>query len=103
VNILQEFGIDPEDFRWQDLALCAGMDTELFFDKYVEDSTIAEEVDELCLHCPVFAYCHREGKEGSEWGVWGGVYLNGAGKEDEPRNAHKTFEVRQRIEELLNE
>lgn len=101
MNLLEEFGIDPADFRWQDLSLCAGMDTELFYDKYVEDTTIAKEIDELCLHCPVFSYCHAEGPAG-QWGVWGGVYWNGAGKEDEARNAHKTPEVRKAIEELLN-
>jgi len=101
-SILEELGVDPQDFVWQDLSLCDGMDTELFFDKYVEDTVIAKEVDELCLHCPVLAYCHAEGPNGN-WGVWGAVYWNGAGKEDEARNAHKTPEVRQAIEERLNE
>lgn len=89
VNILEELGVDPEDFRWQDLALCAGMDTELFFDKYEKDSVLAKEVDELCEHCPVYEYCKEQGKDGPEWGVWGGVYWNGAGRPDENRNAHK--------------
>jgi hypothetical protein len=101
-NILEELGVDPEDFTWEDLSLCAGMDTELFFDKYVDDSVIAREIDEMCLHCPVMAYCHKEGKNGN-WGVWGAVFWNGAGKEDESRNAHKTAGVREAIEERLRE
>jgi hypothetical protein len=99
-NILEELGVDPDDFTWEDLALCQNMDTELFFDKYVEDPVIAKETDEMCLHCPVLAYCHSEGPKGN-WGVWGAVYWNGAGRPDESRNAHKTPEVWNAIQDRL--
>ena len=102
VSLLEELGIHIEDFTWEKLALCQGMERNLFFDDYESDQEIAKQVDEICLHCPVFKQCYEKGKNGQR-GVWGAVYWNGAGKEDSTQSGHKTEEVRRRIEERLAE
>jgi len=95
-NILNELGIDRDDFQWFHLALCRGMDTNLFYDKYEADVNIAKNIDEACLGCPVIKTCYEFGTENNEHGIWGGVYLN-SGSTDKARNAHKTKEVWKRL------
>ena len=95
-NILNKLGIDSNNIRWQDLALCLGMDTNLFFDKYESDINIATSIDEACLSCPVMKICHETGVANNDYGVWGGVYLS-SGVTDKSRNAHKTKEVWKRL------
>lgn len=97
--IYDALGIDESD-TWQSLALCAGMDTELFYDQYESSPRQAKLVDDICLSCPVRALCLQAGVEGGEWGVWGGVFL-ASGKADSNRNGHKTPEVWKRIREAL--
>ena len=77
------------DLRWDDLALCNGMDTALFYEDYEEDNIIAKNVDEGCLLCPVRKECLQTGVDEKRWGVWGGVYL-AFGSPDQDRNNHKT-------------
>lgn len=83
---------------WEDYANCAGMETRFFHkddnndENYEEDAEIAKITDQICLTCPVIQQCLDKGMKGSEWGVWGGVYLS-AGKVDKTRNSHKTKEV----------
>ena len=101
-ELLQELGIDPERFRWEDLSACSGMDTEIFYSAYESDPVIAKAADEMCLHCPVMKMCHAKGEQG-QWGLWGGVYWNGSGREDAARSMHKTEEVRKRIAKRLSE
>lgn len=74
--------------RWKDKAECLGLDTNLFFDKYEEDSHIAKAVDHICQRCKVNQHCFASGISNKEWGVWGGVYLK-EGKIDKEFNAHK--------------
>jgi len=88
-TILQELGLDPEDFNWWNLAICNGMETNLFYDKYEADINIAKNIDQCCLSCPVIKNCYSSGVENDEYGVWGGVYLN-SGSVDNARNTHKT-------------
>lgn len=96
-KLIDELGLDPEQLVWQDLALCQGIeDNEDLYDNYESDPEIAKQVDEMCLVCPVMKQCAARGAEG-EWGVWGGIYWNGAGKPDKARNLHKTPEVWARI------
>ncbi len=33
-NILNDLGLDPDDFDWYHLSACRGMDTNLFYEKY---------------------------------------------------------------------
>lgn len=95
-NILNDLGVDEEDLDWWDLALCRGMDTNLFYDKYEVDLNTAKNIDEACLACPVIAMCYSRGRENSEYGVWGGVYLS-SGNIDRSKNTHKSKEVWKRL------
>jgi hypothetical protein len=97
-NILNNLGIDEDNIDWYKFALCLGMDTNLFFDKYESDINIAKSIDEACLSCPVIKICYDSGVSNSDYGVWGGVYLS-AGSNDKVRNAHKTKDVWKRIKE----
>ena len=44
-NILNDLGIDEDDFDWWHLAVCRGMDTNLFYEKYEADSNIAKSIE----------------------------------------------------------
>ena len=101
VSIIELLGLDEEDFSWQDLSLCRGMDPEWFCDKYEASSKIAKQVDQICLSCPVMSECLQWGLDNSEWGVWGGIYLT-SGKPDKNRNAHKTEAVQAQIRERIS-
>ena len=97
MGILDELGLDKDDFEWQDLGICRGMkiktpDEDIFFDRYETDVESAKAADQMCLHCPVVQQCFLEGAKGN-YGLWGGLYWNGAGKQDKNKNAHKTEEV----------
>ena len=99
-SLLEELGLDAESIEWQQLSLCKGMDTELFYDDYESNSKTARQVDQACLTCPVMAQCAQQGQNG-EYGVWGGIYWDGQGKPDKAKNAHKTeedwAEIRRRL------
>jgi len=95
-DILNSLGVDEEEFDWWHLSVCNGMDTNLFYDKYEMDINIAKSIDEACMSCPVIDICYKSGSDNSEYGVWGGVYLN-AGAIDKTRNLHKTPEVWKRL------
>lgn len=98
MNILEAYGIDEEDFVWQDLALCQnivgprksnGDADDPLFDSYENSKEAANAVDEMCERCPVRKSCLIAGVDGREQGVWGGVYLMN-GKPDKNKNDHKT-------------
>ena len=74
--------------KWKDKALCLGYDTNLFFDQYEEDEPIRGFVDSLCRKCPISRQCFAVGISEKEWGVWGGVYLEG-GDISKEFNKHK--------------
>jgi hypothetical protein len=95
-SILEQIGIDPRDFDWQDLAACEGYPTNFFFEDYERDTRLATQVDELCLSCPVARECFRLGVDNKSTGVFGGFYLNN-GEPVKTRNAHKTPEVAQKL------
>ena len=95
-NILNSLGVDEEDFDWFDLAVCRGMDTNLFYDQYEADQNIAKNIDEMCLSCPVLEMCFKAGKEMNEYGVWGGVFMN-SGSIDKSKNLHKTADTWKRL------
>lgn len=100
-RLLDELGLDPEDFEWSDLALCKAMSTETFFDEYEKDEEVAKAADNACLLCPVIKQCFFSGAEGQH-GVWGGVYWNGSGKPDKNKNSHKTDEIWAAIHERVS-
>lgn len=98
-DILNNLGVDKDDFDWFHLAICRGMDTNLFYDKYEADQNIAKNIDEMCLSCPVISICYKNGRENNEYGVWGGVFLN-SGSIDKSKNLHKTPELWKRLKKL---
>ena len=62
---------------WKDSADCIDFDTNLFFEKYEDDPTLRPGVDSICGRCPVAKQCFAVGVSSKEWGIWGGVYLEG--------------------------
>lgn len=87
---------------WLSEALCAGTDTELYFDRYENHPNIAKEIDRQCLSCPVMKECFDHGVKTESYGVWGGIFLN-EGKLDNVRNSHKTQEVWERVLSIVSE
>jgi hypothetical protein len=63
--------------EWKDDALCLDYDTNIFFEKYEDDELLRPAVDKLCSMCPVLKMCFAVGVSQKEWGIWGGVYLEG--------------------------
>ena len=74
--------------KWKDSAACYEYDTNMFFDKYEEDETLRPAVDKLCSQCPVAKTCFAVGVSTKEWGVWGGIYLEG-GQISKEFNSHR--------------
>ncbi len=75
--------------KWKDKASCYEYDTNIFFDKYEEDETLRPAVDKLCSECLVSKTCFAVGISTKEWGVWGGVYLEG-GVISKEFNSHRS-------------
>ena len=74
---------------WKDNAACLGLENNLFFDKYEDDVAVRPIVDSICASCPVRKTCFAVGVSSKEWGVWGGVYVEG-GEISREFNNHKT-------------
>jgi hypothetical protein len=74
---------------WKDASACLGIETNTFFDKYEDDIKSRTLVDALCSSCPVANKCFAVGISGKEWGVWGGIYLEG-GEISKEFNSHKS-------------
>jgi hypothetical protein len=74
---------------WKDDARCLDYDTNLFFDKYEDEEGIRPAIDAVCQACPVRKTCFAVGISGKEWGVWGGIFLEG-GKISREFNNHKS-------------
>lgn len=75
--------------NWKEKAECLSLDTNIFFDKYEEDVASRLMVDSLCRTCPVARQCLAVGVSNKEWGVWGGIYLEG-GEISKEFTRHKT-------------
>jgi hypothetical protein len=75
--------------EWKDNASCKDYDVNLFFDTYEENLDLRPAIDKLCSECPIARQCFAVGISQKEWGVWGGVYLEG-GKISREFNRHKT-------------
>jgi hypothetical protein len=73
---------------WKEDASCLEYDVNLFFDKYEETESLRPAIDQLCEQCPVVRECFAVGISQKEWGVWGGVYLEG-GKISREFNRHR--------------
>lgn len=79
------------DAQWKKRAMCLNLDTNMFFDKYEENTDLRPAVDSLCKSCPVQKECIANAVSRQEWGVWGGVFLE-KGKISKEFNSHKTQE-----------
>jgi hypothetical protein len=95
-GFLSSLGINEEEFEWQDLSSCKEWPLDLFFELYETNKTVARQVDNLCLHCPVQSECYEFGTKGKETGVWGGFYLSN-GNPDQNKNNHKSLETTKRM------
>jgi len=95
-DILSDLNSDEENVKWWHLAACQGMDTNLFFDKYELDQSMAKAIDQCCLSCPVIQMCYKSAVENNEYGVWGGVYMS-SGSIDKMKNIHKTKDIWKQI------
>ena len=91
MSLLDELGLDPENFTWEQLALCANMEVEWFYDTYETDEIHAKNATLACYHCPVIRPCAEAAMDGKEEGLWGGIYWSN-GKVDKVRNKNKTEE-----------
>lgn len=61
---------EPEDC-WQDQALCAQVDAELF---YPEKGGSTREAKSICAGCPVRMECLEYAMDrGEHFGIWGGL------------------------------
>jgi hypothetical protein len=96
--VFDVLGIDVDDLDWQDLSICVGQPVWRFYDGYETNNRTARLTDEMCLSCPVRKECLQAGVENSEWGVWGGIYLEN-GKPSDNKNAHKTQDTWDQIRE----
>jgi len=72
---LREFPLEPAEPlgipSWQDQALCAEVDTEIFFP---EKGGSTREAKQVCRGCEVRAQCLEYALERDErFGIWGGV------------------------------
>ena len=74
---------------WKDEASCLGLETNLYFEEYEDKLELRNEIDKICMQCPVKKICFANGISGKEWGVWGGVYLEG-GEISREFNRHKS-------------
>lgn len=95
-DIVEQLGLEHDRLKWHQLAACGGItvspNTDYFFDNYESDQVVAQQTDQMCLHCPVIKECFMAGKSEKAFGVWGGIYMD-LGRVDKKYNAHKTEEI----------
>jgi hypothetical protein len=74
---------------WKDKASCLGLNTNFYFEEYEDNIELRNGIDKICMSCPVRKICFANGVSGKEWGLWGGVYLEG-GEISREFNKHKS-------------
>lgn len=88
IDFMERMGIDPEDFSWQELGLCAGLGAadpalaEIFHSKADASQNFKAQAKAICDVCPVKDICLEEGIRNKEYGIWGGERLTGGKKDD---------------------
>lgn len=100
MSLLDELGIDPEDFTWEQLAACNNMSVNWFYDDYENDDILAKAATQTCYNCPVIRACAEQAIDGKEEGLWGGIYWSN-GKPDKVRNRDKTPEEWEWLEKKI--
>lgn len=77
-DIIEEFGLDEENFIWQDLRMCAGMgDYNIHFEDAEGNDAIKRAAIEVCNYCPVREMCLQHGIDTKSTGIFGGKTLQG--------------------------
>ena len=66
-----------------------GLNTNFYFEEYEDNVELRNGIDKICMNCPVRKVCFANGVSGKEWGLWGGVYLEG-GEISREFNKHKS-------------
>ena len=62
----------PDDLSWQDRALCATLDDELFFPE--RDGDCGKQAKQVCRACYVRTECLAYAlRNGERHGIWGGM------------------------------
>jgi hypothetical protein len=74
---------------WKDDASCLDLNTNFYFEEYEDNIDLRSGIDNICMSCPVRKVCFANGVSGKEWGIWGGVYLEG-GEISKEFNRHKS-------------
>lgn len=77
MNIIDEFGLDEDNFVWQDLAMCLGTPPQAHFEDSESPGSIVESTKSICDYCPVKAFCLEEGLRTKSEGIWGGKRIKG--------------------------
>lgn len=100
-DLLRQLKLDEEEFRWQDLSLCANAETEWFFDVFEDDPEVASQIRSMCAACPVKSECLLDGIETKSYGVRGGFHMDGRGRLSENCNDPAMVKtINEGIEEL---
>lgn len=108
MGLARQLGIDTDDMSWRDWAACKGLSStndegeHPFFEQYESDKSSAKAIDALCSSCIVQQACGNYGSQHRLEGVWGGVYQDGRGGYDRPRNSHKTDAEWRRLREIFD-
>jgi hypothetical protein len=82
------------------MALCLGMTHEAHYEQYEKDVAHRLVMDSMCAVCPVMKECWQSSRENKEEGLWGGVYMDGAGRAHQQYNNHKTKEQWQELQRI---
>lgn len=78
-----------EAYEWQAVALCRGLDVNVFFhannERGVKRVQRAENAKAICRRCPVIEQCRQHALRCEPYGVWGGMTA------DEREEARRTI------------
>lgn len=77
MNVIEEFGLDPERFIWQDLSMCVNIPPQAFFEDAESNDNIKNAAQDICDYCPVKEMCLEEARGSKSYGIWGGEMLVG--------------------------
>lgn len=77
MNIIDQFGLDEENFIWQDLAMCHNIPTDVFFDYADERPAVDRAAKDICSYCPVQQVCLENKMREKAHGIHGGKRLQG--------------------------
>lgn len=75
MNIIEEFKLDPDNFVWQDLAMCVNLPIDIFFEAAESNSHVFDASSSICGYCPVREQCLAAAQGNKDQGVWAGKKL----------------------------